>query len=69
MLMRHVLDMADAEGRTTYIEATSAGYPLYLKLGFREIDAVVVDLSSWGAKKKGLNTIMLRDPHPVKQVP
>ena len=67
--MRHVLDMADAEGRKTYIEATNAGYPLYLKLRFREIDAVVVDLSNWGAKKKGLNTIMLRDPHPVKQVP
>jgi hypothetical protein len=69
MLMRHVLDIADAEGRKTYIEATNAGYPLYVKLGFKEIDAVVVDLSSWGAEEKGLNMIMLRDPHPMKQGP
>lgn len=28
MLLKHVLDMADAEGRRVYIEATDAGFPV-----------------------------------------
>lgn len=64
MLLRHGTDLADAEGRKTYIEATPKGHPVYLKLGFKDIDAVTVDLSKWGGKHPGVNRIMLRDPQP-----
>lgn len=57
--------MADREGRKVYIEATPAGHPVYLKLGFRDIDAVAVDLTRWGGDRVGTNVIMERDPQPV----
>ncbi|KAF8867113.1 hypothetical protein BDZ45DRAFT_609269 [Acephala macrosclerotiorum] len=64
-LLKHVLDMADREGRKVYIEATPAGHPVYLKLGFRDIDVVAVDLTRWGGDRVGTNVIMERDPQPV----
>lgn len=54
--------MADAEGRKCYIEATAAGYPVYCKLGFEEVDAVEVDLRQWGGEGKGINRVMIREP-------
>jgi hypothetical protein len=65
MLLKHGLDLADTEGRKTYIEATKAGYPLYLKLGFKDIDLLSVDLSKWDGKEVELSRIMMRDPHPL----
>lgn len=64
-LLKHGLDLADAEGRVVYIEATAAGYPVYAKLGFEEIDAIRVDLSKWGGKEPGINRVMLRQPVKV----
>ncbi|KUJ20317.1 acyl-CoA N-acyltransferase [Mollisia scopiformis] len=64
-LLKHVLDMADREGRKVYIEATPAGHPVYLKLGFKDVDIVKVDLSRWGGKEIGTNRIMIRDPEPA----
>lgn len=63
MLLRHGTDMADAEGRKTYIEATAKGHPVYLKLGFKDIDVVTVDLSKWGGEL-GINRTMIREPQP-----
>ena len=51
--------------RKTYIEATKAGYPLYLKLGFKDIDLLSVDLSKWDGKEVEVGRIMTRDPHPL----
>lgn len=65
MLLSHVLSLADAEGRKTYVESTPTGYPLYKKFGFRDIDLLRVDLSKWGGKEPGINTIMLRQPRPL----
>ena len=64
MLLRHGTDLADAEGRKTYIEATAMGHPVYLKLGFKDVDNVTMDLSKWGGKELGVNRTMLRDPQP-----
>ncbi len=61
-LLKHVLDMADEEKRKVYIEATPAGHPVYLKLGFKDLDMVSVDLSRWGGKQIGINRILMRDP-------
>ncbi|KAG9238704.1 acyl-CoA N-acyltransferase [Amylocarpus encephaloides] len=62
MLLKHVLDMADAEGRKVYIEATDAGWPLYKKLGFEDIDIIEIDVSKWGGDRIGTNKIMMRQP-------
>ena len=61
-LLQHGLDLADAEGRKVYIEATKNGHPVYLKLGFKDIDILTMDLSKWGGKELGVNRIMIRDP-------
>jgi GNAT superfamily N-acetyltransferase len=65
ILLNHVFDLADAEGRKVYVESTMAGHPVYERFGFRDIDLLRVDLSKWGGEKPGLNTIMLRDPQPI----
>lgn len=57
MLLRHGLELADREGRKTYIESTVAGHPLYLKLGWKDVDLIDV--------RGKPNWIMIRDP--VKQ--
>jgi GNAT superfamily N-acetyltransferase len=63
-LLKHGLDLADAEDRQAYIEATRMGHPVYLKLGFRDVDSIEVDLRKWGGEGTGRNTIMLREPQP-----
>ena len=62
MLLNHVIAIADAEGRKTWIEATPAGRPLYAKIGFKEVNLVEVDLSRWGGKELGRNWGMMREP-------
>jgi len=66
--MEYGLALADAEGRRCHIEATPNGYPLYLKLGFKEIDVVTVDLTKWGGMegKPGINRVMVREAGPLK---
>jgi hypothetical protein len=66
MLLRHVLDIADKEGRKTYIEATPAGHPVYRKLGFEDVDVIKVDLRKYGGDRVGTNVCMLRQPHEPK---
>ncbi len=66
MLLKHGLDLADKEGRKVYIESTIAGHPVYLRLGFRDIDFVTVDLSRWGGNGMGINRAMMRDPQPLQ---
>lgn len=61
MLLKHVLALADAEGRRTWIEATPSGRPLYAKLGFKEVNLVSVDLTKWGGKEPGKNWGMVRE--------
>ena len=64
MLLKHVLAMADAERRKSYIEATPQGYGLYVKLGFEEIDHIKIDVSRWGGKEPALNRALSRSPRP-----
>ncbi len=65
MLLKHVLQMADKEGKVAYIEATDAGYPLYLRLGWKQIDIVELDLSNYGGKETVSNRIMLREAQSI----
>ena len=66
MLLKHVIEKADREGRKMHLEATPAGRPVYERLGFREIDVVEIDLRQWGGEKMGVNYIMVREPVVVK---
>jgi hypothetical protein len=61
----HVLQMADKEGKMAYIEATDAGFPIYLKLGWKQIDVVELDLSKYGGKGIASHRLMLREPQPI----
>ncbi|KAH8808234.1 acyl-CoA N-acyltransferase [Xylogone sp. PMI_703] len=63
VLLKHGLDLADAEGRKAYIEATEDGRPLYLKLGWKDLDRLVVD--AFGGDRPAVNYIMIRDPQPI----
>ncbi|KAK0104634.1 hypothetical protein ONS95_004915 [Cadophora gregata] len=64
-LLNHVLAIADQEKRKCYIEATRAGYPVYFKLGFREVDVLEVDMIPCGGDFAAYNTLMIREPQPV----
>ena len=54
--------MADERGKLAYIEATEAGFQVYQKFGFKQIDIVEVDLSTFGGKGFASNRIMQRQP-------
>ena len=65
MLLKQVLQRADKEGKVAYIEATDAGYPLYLRLGWKQIDVIELDLSKYGGKGTASNRIMLREAQSI----
>ena len=64
-LLSHVLAIADQEKRKCYIEATKAGFPVYYKLGFREVDVLEIDMKPCGGDFVAFNTLMIREPQPV----
>ncbi|KAE9376891.1 acyl-CoA N-acyltransferase [Stipitochalara longipes BDJ] len=64
-LLKHMLQLADEQGKMAYIEATALGFPVYQKLGFKQVDIVEVDLSKYGGKGTASNRIMQREPQPV----
>ncbi|KAI0870824.1 hypothetical protein GGS24DRAFT_492716 [Hypoxylon argillaceum] len=47
-LLRSVLDLADREGLSTYLEATHAGAPLYRRLGYSVVDTLDYDRAEAG---------------------
>jgi len=50
MLLKHVLDTVDEQGKRCYIEASAAGLALYERLGWVEVDEVVVDMEKHGCE-------------------
>lgn len=65
MLLNYGIALADAEGRKVHLEATPEGERLYRKLGFQDVEVLTFDLSTWGGKETGRNTIMVREPRPL----
>ncbi|RYO97973.1 hypothetical protein DL764_007234 [Monosporascus ibericus] len=63
-LLTPMLEIADAEGLRTILEATPTGKPLYEKLGFRKVDVLKFDVSQLTKDKDGIYeiTIMIREP-------
>lgn len=44
MPLRHVFDMADAEGRRAFLEVSLAALPVYGRLGWRVIDKLAFSI-------------------------
>ncbi|XXG98095.1 hypothetical protein Hte_004414 [Hypoxylon texense] len=61
-LIKCVLDVADAEGIPTYLEALPLAVPLYRRLGFAVVDKAVFDLAKAGMEGTAALTIMVREP-------
>ncbi|KAK7750560.1 hypothetical protein SLS62_007536 [Diatrype stigma] len=66
-LLVPVLNIADAEGLRTYLEATAAGRPVYEKLGFRQVDVLRFDTAGAveGRPEPFEVAIMIREPKKV----
>jgi hypothetical protein len=62
-----MLDIADAEGHRTYLEATRAGKPVYEKLGFREVDALEFNLDELTKDCHGIYRLCIMIREPVKR--
>ncbi|KAI1405322.1 hypothetical protein F4819DRAFT_482839 [Hypoxylon fuscum] len=61
-LIQSVLDVADAEGITTYLEALPLAVPLYRRHGFVPVDRLEYDLTKAGMEGTAVLTIMVREP-------
>ncbi|EHL02404.1 hypothetical protein M7I_1479 [Glarea lozoyensis 74030] len=66
MLINHVLDMADQEGKQTYLDATDEGWFVYSKLGFEVKGTVEIDLTKYGGEGKARNRNMIRQPKKIE---
>jgi hypothetical protein len=44
-----------------YLEASTAGFPLYQKLGFSKIDTMIVAAKEWGGDHDLRYNVMLND--------
>ncbi|KAL4795182.1 acyl-CoA N-acyltransferase [Aspergillus venezuelensis] len=42
------IERAEKDGKRIYLEATSEGYPLYVKSGWRALERVEIDYERWG---------------------
>ncbi|KAI4144300.1 MAG: hypothetical protein L6R39_004246 [Caloplaca ligustica] len=47
LLLRHLVDFADAVGMPCYLESTPVAYSMYIRQGFRKVDEFVIDLGKW----------------------
>jgi ribosomal protein S18 acetylase RimI-like enzyme len=62
MLLNQGIELAEAESKRIYLEATEMGHPLYEKLGWRDIDLVSIDFTKWAEERLGINYVMRREP-------
>ena len=56
------LKEADEAGAQTYIEASPAGLPLYLKYGWKIVDEMVIDMRPYGGNGIEHNPFLMREP-------
>lgn len=62
-----MLDIADAQGHRTYLEATPAGKPIYEKFGFREVDTLEFNLDELTKDHHGAYRLCIMIREPVKR--
>jgi predicted N-acetyltransferase YhbS len=63
-LLRWGMDHADKQQRRIYLEATTPGFPLYAKMGWKPLEEAEIDYARWGGEGKQVLTLMARDPLP-----
>ena len=51
-----------------YLQASTAGYPLYLKLGFRKVDTVLVKAEDWDGTYDKMYNAMVKYPQDESQL-
>ncbi|KAL4781372.1 acyl-CoA N-acyltransferase [Aspergillus varians] len=61
-LLRWGTDQADQQQRRVYLEATTAGFPVYVKAGWAALERVEIDYARWGGEGMQALTLMARDP-------
>ena len=62
MLIGEGLADADRDNAITYIEASSAGYELYLRHGWKQVDDIVIDIGNYGGHGVATEKLLLREP-------
>ena len=62
MLIAEGLADADRDNARTYIEASPAGYGLYLRHGWKLVDEIVIDTSMYGGRGVATEKLLLREP-------
>ncbi|KAL3476995.1 acyl-CoA N-acyltransferase [Aspergillus californicus] len=65
-LLRWGMAQADKQQKRIYLEATTQGFPLYAKLGWRALDTVRIDYERWGGEGTQELTIMIHIPQAVE---
>ncbi|KAL4971018.1 GNAT family N-acetyltransferase [Aspergillus stella-maris] len=55
------IERAEKAGKRIYLEATSEGYPVYVKSGWRALARVEIDYERWGGVGTQALTLMARD--------
>ena len=61
LLMHWGIERARDMGLPAYLEATFEGYPLYKKLGFRDIDSMIIKADIWGGNYDRVYKAMQKD--------
>ena len=59
--MQWGLERSVEENLPAYLEASTAGFPLYQKLGFKKIDTMIVRANDWNGDRDLLYNVMLHD--------
>ena len=62
MLIAEGLADADRDNTRTYIEASPAGFGLYLRHGWKQVDAIVIDIAKYGGHGVAIEKLLLREP-------
>ncbi|KAK3046085.1 hypothetical protein LTR09_012400 [Extremus antarcticus] len=63
LLVQWGLVHSERVGLPAYLEASPAGFPLYLKLGFHQIDVCVIKAGDWDGDFDRHLIAMLKNPH------
>ena len=62
MLISDGIADADIANAKTYIEASPAGYELYLRHGWKQVDEIVIDTDKYGGHGVATEKLLLREP-------
>ncbi len=63
MLIRPGLAAADKDGAQTFIEASPAGLPLYLRHGWEPVHEMVIDMRPHGGTGIEVMPMLMREPN------